>query len=256
MKQAFYLTMMALALSAPGLVKAAPINYGDHAGTDVWFRQVTENSLTDPGPLYGAPTVSANTIDFSPLGFASFSQNGTLDSTDGALTLGIEAKTGHSIPFIQITEGGSYSFNGFPNSSAAASVTGSIFFDIFEVDGVAIPAGPNTQNVSALLMVSTGSGPQGGAYAMGVDPSTALWHGNLNFDLNAYLTAKGISYTQGVTKMQVTLNNNLRTLASQGASALINKSDFDVTITVPEPSGLVAATIALAGLAFFSRRRA
>ena len=47
----------------------AAINYGSFMGTDVTYVDVTESSATDPVPLFGAPSVSGNSIDFNPVGF-------------------------------------------------------------------------------------------------------------------------------------------------------------------------------------------
>ncbi|HEX3358193.1 MAG TPA: hypothetical protein VHS31_14570, partial [Tepidisphaeraceae bacterium] len=46
---------------------------------------VTESSMTDAVPLYGSPTVTGDSMSFTPSGFGSFSQNGGLDITDGQL---------------------------------------------------------------------------------------------------------------------------------------------------------------------------
>ena len=39
---------------------AAPINYGDFPGTSVTFLDVTEDSATDPTPLFGAPALAGD----------------------------------------------------------------------------------------------------------------------------------------------------------------------------------------------------
>ena len=46
----------------------AQINYGSHMGTHVTYVNVTEDSGEDePLPLFGAPTVTGNSIDFNPV---------------------------------------------------------------------------------------------------------------------------------------------------------------------------------------------
>ena len=78
---------------------AAAINYGDFLGTTVTFYQVTEDSGTDPTPLFGAPTLSGDALSFNPPSFNASSQLQTppLDFTDGTLTTTIMANQGQSI---------------------------------------------------------------------------------------------------------------------------------------------------------------
>src|SRR5215510_6970817 len=53
---------------------AASINYGSFPGATVMYTDVTESSVTDPVPLFGAPVVSGDSIDFTPVNFAASSQ--------------------------------------------------------------------------------------------------------------------------------------------------------------------------------------
>src|SRR5262245_6656687 len=77
---AFFLVAIAISHSAFG----ASINYGDFNGDNVKFLDVTESS-DDPLPLYGAPTVSGDSLSFSPQQFFAKSQFGVPvnDTTDG-----------------------------------------------------------------------------------------------------------------------------------------------------------------------------
>src|SRR5688500_6971597 len=64
----------------------AQINYGSHMGTHVTYVNVTEDSGEDePLPLFGAPTVTGNSIDFNPVGFDAASSDGGSDITDSNL---------------------------------------------------------------------------------------------------------------------------------------------------------------------------
>jgi hypothetical protein len=81
------------AICQPSL--SAPINYGNFMGNTVMYTQVTEdtNSPGDSPPLFGAPTVSGNSLDFNPVGFDANSTGGSgPDITDGQLLFGIMAK--------------------------------------------------------------------------------------------------------------------------------------------------------------------
>src|SRR5688572_21992185 len=49
---------------------AAQINYGSHMGTNFTYVNVTEDTgASEPLPLFGAPTVTGNSMDFNPVGF-------------------------------------------------------------------------------------------------------------------------------------------------------------------------------------------
>src|SRR6476661_4815253 len=52
-------------------------------GNTVKYEQVIESSVTDPEPLYGAPLVTGDSIDFNPVLFGSLSKAGTIDDTKG-----------------------------------------------------------------------------------------------------------------------------------------------------------------------------
>src|SRR5947207_4379405 len=66
-------------------IGAVPINYGNFNGTNVMYLNVTEDSSTDPTPLFGAPTVSDDALSFNPSGFGATSSGGGTDLTDGTL---------------------------------------------------------------------------------------------------------------------------------------------------------------------------
>jgi len=78
------------------------------------------------------------------------------------------------------------------------------------------------------------------------------WTGMRAITLDNALTAAGVPFVYGATKVNLTLNNRL--LAATGAVgslAIIDKKDFDITVTteeIPEPTtvALVFTGISLA----------
>ena len=67
-------------------------------GTHVTYVNVTEDSGADePLPLFGAPTVTGNSIDFNPVGFDAGSSGGGSDITDSNLVFMVIAKSGSRI---------------------------------------------------------------------------------------------------------------------------------------------------------------
>ena len=62
------LALLLLAASGIPAHAAMMMNYGDFLGTDVVFRDVTEDT-SEPVLLFGAPTVSGNQLVFTPDSF-------------------------------------------------------------------------------------------------------------------------------------------------------------------------------------------
>lgn len=251
-------TCVALALAA-GQADAEMI-HGDYSGTTVDFIGVTEDTNTgDTLPLFGAPIVSGDSLDFNPVGFsASSSGGGAPDFTDGQLTFMIVAKDGNVIDSLFFSEAGDTSLGRGLGSldDAETEVTADIFIDILEVDGVPI----NQINVSGAMTFT----PSGGSYSLSGDGGGAssfqtAWSGSYFIDFLPVLTANGI--TGDVTKVSVNLDNTLRAASATGSSAFIAKKDFDgVSITsnpdqnmIPEPATVTLAALGM--LAFAGWRR-
>lgn len=246
---------------APSIASAAPINYGDFSGTTVMYLDVTEDTNTgDTQPLFGAPTVSGDSLDFDPVGFsANSSGGGPPDQTDGQLNFMISAIGTNVIDSIFLSEAGDTSLarSIVSNEDAFTQVTANVFVDILEVDGSPI----NAINVSGQMSFT----PSGGDYLLSTDGAgnptfNTSWSGNYFLDLGPILSANNI--TGDATKVSVALDNTLTASSGPNSSAFIAKKDFDgVSITtnpdpnmIPEPT---TAVLALGGLLMLtgSRRR-
>jgi hypothetical protein len=253
-----YLTKHSPALLLTAAVCAAPalalaqVNYGDFSGSTVTYLQVTETALSpgDTEPLFGAPTISGNTLDFNPVNFvASASGAGGTDQTDGKLDFGISAVPGNFIPEVELSEAGDFTLGGFAND-AFASVTATLFIDIYEVDGAPISTVNDTYSMTFTpsngdwQLTSVIDNP-GGSPSIG-----GIWSGSVSVDIEQLMIDKSVSFVNGATKVGVVLDNTLLALSQDGTTAEIRKKDFkgfSITV-VPEPTSFALALLGLGGL--------
>jgi hypothetical protein len=239
---------------------AASVSYaGPLVGNTVIYsvdatHSVTESSVTDPLPLYGAPTLAGDSLDFNPIGFGSFASNGGLDITDGQLTFMVAAKPGQAINNIQFDEAGAVSLLGIGGAGTSASDKLSVFINIQAVNGVGINAinlGPNDFLPQPIFTPK-------GSFNLATDGNLNLapWSGQLSVTFQPFLLAHGFKATDVVTKISVNLDNQLMTTSERGTSALIDKKDFFIIRTnTPEPASCVLALMGLVGTMLFARRR-
>lgn len=247
MKSTFILCAGILAGTA-GSALATPINYGNFNGVTVDWLQVTEDSATDPTPLFGTPTITGDSLNFNPVSFGSTASNGSADITDGTLTSMIVARPGYTIPAIQFVENGDYTLAGTGGVGTSASVNLAVFVWVTEVNGAAIT--PVSFNVSGTF------NPSSGTFDLFNDGPTfgiRTWNGGAYADIDAFLASQSISGS--ATKVTVTIDNSLVTTSQPGTLAFIKKKQIGgVAITVVPTPG-AAALMGLGALVATRRRR-
>ena len=223
--------------------------YGNYAGSTVTFEGVQ-----DQNGLFGAPVVSADSLDFNPNTFeAGCPLHGcSSELVDDTLTFTIQANSGSYLNDIVLSEAGDFNLSTFvANDLAVTSVAANIFVDILAIDGVAV----NNINANASMVFTNGGAYQRSFGSDGVGTSSGAWTGNLTLDLDAIIAAAGASGQ--ATRVTLNINNTLTAFAGGNALAFIEKKDFDglaVTV-VPEPGTAILFGLGLAGLASVRRSR-
>ncbi len=197
-------------------VQADQMNWGDFAGTDVNFIDVTE-STTENGLLYEQPSVIDNSLLFLPPNFASTSTNGATHQIEGLLTFTVTAMGNGTFNSIKIGEFGSYFDSGVTSTSEV------------------------TMDVSVL----TANGLFSDSFTFtNVGDNSGDWEGELKM------------LFPGTNSAFFTLNNILVTDANVDGAAFIGKKGIMIdvaNVAIPEPT--CVGIVALAGVVLLSRRR-
>ena len=231
--------------------QAAPINYGDFAGSSVMYLDVTETANTpdDEEPLYGAPDIIGNTLDFDPAGFSASAECGHGDLTDGQLNITLMGSGGAAIDSISIAESGDFTLVG--SGTDATQVTYGLSLAsvvVLEIDGMTLDT----------PLVLDAANAFGSANLADDGPvSGAPWSLGLLYDVNAALASAGADFTTGATKIEIAVDNSLAAISEMSTIAFIAKKDFRIdvgTTPVPEPALGLLGVVALAGLGMRSRR--
>lgn len=246
----FLATAVCVALPA-----SAAINYGNFDGNTVMYSAVTEDSSTDTPPLFGAPTISNDSLVFNPASFGSASSGaGDNDITDGTLTTTVMAHPGHGIGEVVLNEKGDVTLIGSGGIGTFAAVTATLYATVLDVDGVGIT--PFTVSATATFS------PSNGDFDLFNDGVLIglIWSGNLTMDVGAEVAGHG--YTGVATRLNLAMDNILVTTSEDGTSATIKKKELDgtsVTIipptVIPEPASVALVGTSLICLGAWTRRR-
>ncbi|MEZ6071840.1 MAG: PEP-CTERM sorting domain-containing protein [Pirellulales bacterium] len=241
-------------LFALGRADAGAVSYGDFSDIPpgaVMYLDVTESSATDPvpPPLFGAPSINVNTLDFDPKGFAAYSTNGHNDITDGQLNFVIMTldeydgqPTNAGITSIEFREGGDFTLGG--TGTAVTEIGGGIavMVDILAADGMLLD-NPISLTASASFNDDLGGG----------EKQNSPWGLSLTVDFANALAGLG---KLGVTKAKISLDDTLFAISEMSSVSLIAKKDFQIIPTgnhlttedIPEPGTLGLISLAAIGL--------
>lgn len=102
-----FILFLGICLLVPLTVNADVIEYGDFAGDNVDFLDVTERSA-EVGALFGNPAVIGNSLSFMPANFNSQSVDGGVDFIDGALSFVVQGQNGFMFDSISVEEIGDF----------------------------------------------------------------------------------------------------------------------------------------------------
>jgi hypothetical protein len=236
-----------LMIGLPAAARAASISYPavGPLPPGYTFTNIVESSVTDGVPLYGAPSPIVVGLGFNPTpAFSATSTNGGADITDGQLNFTVTAgPLAGGIPQINVNEGGLFTLIG-PGTGATQVFAGAIIrATVLEINGA--PVSPFALSpVSATVNYNVVANP-------GLNQ---LWGLNMTLDVNAQLAILGFNPNQRATKAEVVIDNSLVAISQPMTVARITKTDFDITIIVPEPGSISLLGVALCGLAVARKR--
>ena len=244
---------------------ASPITYGNFAGTHVVYGAVTEDSA-DPLPVFGAPTITGNLLDFAALSFDAASIGGGSAPTTGTLSFTVTAKSGSRIEKIVVMDAGHTTLIGTVplNTLDTWSQVGTSFANgaitISEVDFVGISP--------IVIPFHVTHSPSGGSFFLGTDggggPSyQTAFSGSATLEVEQFLIILGIPFTFGATEAGVVWETSILANSQAGTSAFIAINGVSVATSVtrvrsevPEPATLALAGFGLASVMTVRRRRA
>jgi hypothetical protein len=216
-----------LLLAVCPLARAGSVNYGDLLGGfagAVDFLQVTESTVTDAVPLYGAPTRVGNGLVFFPTAFSSQSAGKSADTTSGTLTVRIRADSGFFLEVINIKEIGEYELTGVGTTATSATING-----LCTVTDIS----PGTHG---FLFDNLHVTP---APVYSLPAHTAD-----SFVSTAKIDLTGLH----ISEIMLNFNNNLQSTAEQGTTSMIDKQYVEIFVPEPATFGL------LVGLTILCRR--
>ncbi|HEX5068387.1 MAG TPA: PEP-CTERM sorting domain-containing protein [Myxococcota bacterium] len=232
-------------------------SYVSIANPNGWMQET--NGDGSPTALFDAPTVSGNSLLFSPSNYvAQASGAGGNDSALGLFQTVITATPLFTIDQLNLTEFGDATLLGAASSGTGVFASLAGFVRVLEVNG--LPITPLTIGFNAGGL-QNGSFTPGTLGTTGLDRNTnggtTLWSGQLSVDIAAALALAGIS--GNATKVELALDNDLYAYSefASNSAKIQKKAVTGPTIiidVIPEPGtaallcvGLVAMTLRARG---------
>ena len=206
---------------------------------------VTYSDVQDQDDLFGPPTLTGDTLNFTPQGFNAQSTGGGIELVDGFLSTLIESNDDdRGITEFTLEESGAFALDsigaGFGSANTRVEVAVVFNVNVLEVDGsaVSVPFLTSRETLLAANLVDDEGLGQ-------------AWSASTTIDIAALAADEGI--TGDITRVRLTLDNQLLAVSEDGTVAFVDKKGVRaVSITVPEPT---SALLVLGGGALLLRRR-
>lgn len=211
------LAAMMLLGSLIATTNADIIEYPNAETSQLFFSDITESSVFEQLPLFGAPSINGTSLQFTNPQFTTTVADGDLNFVDGRFTVEVVAKDGQSITGFELTEFGTYFGAGSD-------------LDIF-VSGIGFASAENQiyQNDFDITWDAAGSGEWTGSFA--------------------------IQFDNPVNSFSFVADNQLFVRAGANSTASITKDEIALTVnTIPEP-GSTMLMLGVAIGTFVRRRR-
>jgi len=242
-----FILNLAIGLLSAGSAFSNDYTYGDYAGSNLEFLDVAEASATSVVPVFGAPTVSGDSLLFAPENAEASSSSGGTDFLDGQLTTTIRANAGYGINQLSISEAGNYSLSGAGAAATEVSAGLASTLSILEINGTALSIPIIvSQNADAYFNLAASGGED------------LPWSLSVLFDIDDVLADNELSGM--ATLVTLTFDNTLGAVSEAGSEASIAKDSVVIGVVaspVPEPSAIVllgVAVLAIAGRSVWRKR--